>query len=504
MAAGLNTPSVRALSAAGVSRVILALTLSIAFSGAEVSHLAAQDRTSEPPQPEEEESESAPDATPVGETRTVTALGGIEIELIKGRASLTLEQIIDLQLLPAANTGGTLVAAERRWPLADVLFLRVRSSAVPIRINRAWILLLRNGDTVRGTITRGDEDAIGFLGASVSGSRRKIPFAAVRALITESSLRGEPGRLADTTSARARLIRRLQTLKPDEDIAVLRQEQSAGTGEGGRLTGIVETIANDAVRIGTEQLGNVELAYGKLKALVLADLGEDESKAPAADKATIDSKAQIHARLADESALTGSLTGLDAQSLALLHPVLGEVRVALHDVNSITFFGGQVTYLSDLEPSRTQEYPGPLFNETKRYTFKRDANVLYGPLRMQGRHFRKGLGVHSYSLLEYTLDQPYARFQATIGLDDSARPLSPQIAAADVASVVFRVKLDNELQYERTMTWKDTPVPVEVQVGGGKKLLLEVDFGGKIPANMNSTLDRANWAEARLVKEETR
>ena len=117
---------------------------------------------------------------------------------------------------------------------------------------------------------------------------------------------------------------------------------------------------------------------------------------------------------------------------------------------------------------------------------------------MAGRIYRKGLGVHSYSLLEYELAPDDARFQATIGLDDSARPFSNAVAASDVATVVFRVKVDGNKLFEKEMSWKDAPVPIEVSIKGDR-LSLEVDFGG-VEGSTNSTLDRANWADARLVK----
>ena len=77
------------------------------------------------------------------------------------------------------------------------------------------------------------------------------------------------------------------------------------------------------------------------------------------------------------------------------------------------------------------------------------------------------------------------------------------VDAADVASVVFRVKVDDKLQFEKALSWRDPPVPLDVQVHDGRRLTLEVDFGGEVPGSMNSTLDRANWAEARLVQENT-
>jgi hypothetical protein len=151
-----------------------------------------------------------------------------------------------------------------------------------------------------------------------------------------------------------------------------------------------------------------------------------------------------------------------------------------------------------MEPKTVKETLGPAFTDLK--PFRRDASVLREPLRMAGREHRKGLGVHSYSLLEFDLAGQFARFQALIGLDDSARPRGASTGAE--GSVTFRVRLDGKLLLERPMTWRDAPAPAELDVRGGKTLSLEVDYGGPadIRGIINCALDRADWADARVVQ----
>src|SRR5206468_708232 len=84
---------------------------------------------------------------------------------------------------------------------------------------------------------------------------------------------------------------------------------------------------------------------------------------------------------------------------------------------------------------------------------------------------RKGLGVHSYSLLEYALEGEYSRFQATIGLDESACPTEVDATDSGAGCVVFRARLDDQLLLEKALTWKDAPVPIDLSVKGGKALV---------------------------------
>jgi hypothetical protein len=401
---------------------------------------------------------------------------------------------------------------ERRWPVAEALFLRFPERDASSRRNgspkQPWTVLLRNGDTLRAGIARGpgaaaatagdDEDSLGILARALGERPVDVPLAAITALIAETGLYGRPGRLLDYPQARAQLIRRLRGMKVEEDVVLLRRTTEAGGPQGAQIEGIVEKLTDDGLTISSDRLGAVDVGYGRLKALVLAQLEEDaggEVEPPVPDAP---GSLRVHVRLQDGGDLIGRLDALGGARALVHHQILGGVEIGLEHIAEIAFLGGRVTYLSDREPVHVHEYPGPLFNETDRYGHKRDTNVLYGPLRMSGRTFRKGLGVHSYSRLEYALAQDDARFQATIGLDDSARPFTSAVAAADVATVVFRVKVDGKLLFEKAMSWEDEPLPIEVPVKG-ERLSLEVDFGG-VAGSMNSTLDRANWADARLVK----
>jgi len=117
-----------------------------------------------------------------------------------------------------------------------------------------------------------------------------------------------------------------------------------------------------------------------------------------------------------------------------------------------------------------------------------DRCVTGGPLRLGGRAYARGLGMHTRTRMTFALDGGYSLFCATVGVDDSAGGLG---------SVAFRVLADGRTAFESpVMRGGDPPLDIQVRVAGAKRLTLVADFGGTVVASGNF----ADWAEARLVR----
>jgi len=145
---------------------------------------------------------------------------------------------------------------------------------------------------------------------------------------------------------------------------------------------------------------------------------------------------------------------------------------------------GKVVYLSDMKPAEVKETP----YLDGSFPFRADHSVSGTPIRLAGRGFRRGLGVHSKSELTYTLDGGYAEFRASIGVDD---------AVAGQGSVVFRVFGDDKLLFESPVVrGGDIPAEVKVPTKGVLLLRLEVDY-----ADNGDVADHADWADARVVRQ---
>lgn len=107
------------------------------------------------------------------------------------------------------------------------------------------------------------------------------------------------------------------------------------------------------------------------------------------------------------------------------------------------------------------------------------------PLRMGGRGYARGLGVHAASRVLVHLGGRCDRFQAIAGLDDSAAP---------GASVVFEVLADGRSLFQSATVRADSaPIPLDLPLAGTRLLELRVDAAGDDAAG-----DAADWADARL------
>jgi hypothetical protein len=432
---------------------------------------------------------AAENSAPASTNATVDSLGvSVVLQTIDGSLELPTSQLAELSCDEELRTCNL---PDQKVPIDELLFLRFPWSEAPSE-PLAVRLLLRTGDALVGRIEGGDEESLSLRVASLGSGLLSVPIGQVKGW-----LRHEPrtaGRDEPVRAARQRqLERRVQTEMPTDDLFVLL--------EGGEIRGLLEELDSTKVRVSSETLGNedegIDVPYERLRAVILTevDLSEGESSAPQGDSAA--GRPQARLQLRDGSRIAVTLEGLSAGQLRGRHAHLGRLELALEEILDVAFLSGRARYLSDLEPLETEERLGPAF--LLRRPYRRDANVLGGPLRLGQRTFEKGLGVHAYSRLHFHLGGEFGRFQAVVGLDAAAHPRDPEVARSDVGSVVFRVRVDGELSFEKAMTWRDEPLQLELPVAGRQLLILEVDYGGP-PGSTNFALDRADWADARVLK----
>ena len=96
-------------------------------------------------------------------------------------------------------------------------------------------------------------------------------------------------------------------------------------------------------------------------------------------------------------------------------------------VKRIDFSRGKVVYLSDLEPESVSWTPyislGKDFpSRAESAAPRRDRSHDGGLLQLDGKGYRKGMGLTSRTLVVYRLPERYSRFVATAGIDDRVRP----------------------------------------------------------------------------------
>lgn len=187
--------------------------------------------------------------------------------------------------------------------------------------------------------------------------------------------------------------------------------------------------------------------------------------------------------LVDGSSFSGKIKSSDQNSLRVDSSFGGEVVVPLADVRRLRFRSERIEFLGSVKPA-SQRGDGVLHPA---WPFRTDRNVQGETISMAGREFERGIGVHSRTELTYVINGEFDQLAATIGLDDSVRPLG---------SVVMQVLGDGRTIFDSgEISGVDPPRDILLDVRGVKQLTLLVDYGSGLDAS-----DRANWADVRLLR----
>jgi hypothetical protein len=181
--------------------------------------------------------------------------------------------------------------------------------------------------------------------------------------------------------------------------------------------------------------------------------------------------------------VSGRWAAIEAAAWQVETPWGQMLKLPAAEVRHVRFRGGQMTYLSDLEPSQVDETP--YFG--RRLPFRKDVNLVGATMRLQGQVIERGLAVHSRSALTYDLNRDYATFEADVGFDD---------AVGQKGRVDCRVFADGKELYANPDLRADAPpVHLSLPVAGAEQLKLVIDFGPD-----EDTGDRVIWANARVYR----
>jgi hypothetical protein len=159
------------------------------------------------------------------------------------------------------------------------------------------------------------------------------------------------------------------------------------------------------------------------------------------------------------------------------------IRLPLGELVNVYARSRSVVYLSERTPAKVVYVPyiGP----TREYRV--DRTVEGHAFQLAGRAYDHGIGTQSRTLLAYSIEPGDRRFQALVGVDERAGPLG---------SVVFRVLVDNVERFRSPpLADRDVPKSIDVDLSGGKFLILVTEFGDR-----GNVRDLADWVEARLIR----
>lgn len=272
---------------------------------------------------------------------------------------------------------------------------------------------------------------------------------------------------ADPDPPRARQVfeAELAARLPGKDVLVTRAGDEVKTVRGTILS--LGPTSGRFLLDGRERTFDVSSVYGLVCALGAG------SREPAPARLHLASGALLPARLLPSNG--DRIIAQAAFGSRLELPPDGVVEIALHS--------DRVVYLSDIEPVG-QDLRGLLHAP---WPVRRDASATNSPIRLDGRTFDKGLGVHARTQLVYALDGRFERFCATIGIDEAARPRG---------NVVFHVLGDGRMLFDSgPVTGRDPARDLNIEVTSVKELTLLVDYGEGM-----DLADHADWAQARVIR----
>lgn len=270
-------------------------------------------------------------------------------------------------------------------------------------------------------------------------------------------------------------LNRLQTEDASSDLVLL--------GNGDVLTGTLEGVGGKSGHAQLHSsLGDITIPVRSVHGIAFAS-----DPAVASAKACPDTPLLL-VGLRNGSRLAASTLALADGKLTLQSKSLPTLQVSLADIVWLQGFGESMTYLSHMEPARYEHTP---YLEVG-WSIGRDRNVLGAPLRVSGKTFPKGLGLHSASIVSYSLDGSFGRFAATVAIDD---------AANDYGSAVVKVLLKRpggiwcEAFASGVNRGGDPWVEVSMPLQDATELQLVVE-----PGEDGDERDYLDWLDARVER----
>jgi hypothetical protein len=364
--------------------------------------------------------------------------------------------------LTAISGDGTLLFSvddkPKQLPVADLV-----SWGAPSEPRRGPVVVLADGGLLLADVLGADKDRLD-VDTELFG-RLKLPL---------EHLAGVIYRLPGAVRERDRLIDRLASAPGDSDRLLLEN--------GDELAGTLEAIDDKFAKLQAEAgPANVELT--RIEAIVFNPQLKSklDEKSPRTWLGFNDGSRLLAKSISPLP--KGEGQGVRAEQALQFSSFNQTVKTSSKNLVFLQPLTGRAAYLTQFKPTDYRHVP----YLSIAWPYGTDRNVEGGFLRVGGRLYLKGIGLHSAARLSYELPPGVKRFQAEAAIDDSAAH----------GSVRFRVFLDGKEKFTSpTVRSGMAPVPIEVDLSGGKRLDLVVDF-----ADRADVQDWADWLDARVIME---
>jgi hypothetical protein len=322
----------------------------------------------------------------------------------------------------------------------------VTSDRKPAAADAAWVLTLRNGDTLIGSPAGMSDQFLKFNAIDIGVLQ--LPFKVI------ANLRAADDQTPAPAGGAA------------EDVLALKN--------GDVVSGVFNSATATTVQMQLDT-GNVNIDLARVSRLTLGG------------RAPVRTIPSLSAALAfiNGSTLTTDSLHWTPEGVTVHDPSGQDIKLSPDQIISAEILGARVVWLSQLDPSRDQQVSllsAPL-------PTRRNRNVMGDALQVAHQKFDRGLGVHTQSTLVYDLDGSFSTLALRCGLDDSAAP------AGQAKPTII---LDGKIIWtpkNQTMKAGEISDPITLNITGGKKLELHADPGEKF-----DVLGRFDWLAPALTR----
>ena len=148
---------------------------------------------------------------------------------------------------------------------------------------------------------------------------------------------------------------------------------------------------------------------------------------------------------------------------AVVNPLLGRMAVPRPKTAEIRFRTEKLASLSDMAPSEVKETP--YFDDE--FPWRKDRSVHGAPLSLDGKTYKKGLGLHADCRMAFDLGGRYRRFTALAGIDDDL----------PVGKAELTIFGDGKPLLEKVVLARDkSPEPIVLDIAGVRSFVIHVGF----------------------------
>ena len=266
----------------------------------------------------------------------------------------------------------------------------------------------------------------------------------------------------------------ITSTRPTSDLVIIRRSENLD-----QLEGIIHDVTEEAVQFEVSAQ-TIDAKRTKLDGIVYYH--------PLSDSLT-----QRLAQVVDASGSRWSVKSLTLAGERLDLVTVCGVNLSLQStqLSKIDFSSGNTIWLDDLQPESLDWRPFiasklPHDRLASLFDPRRSAGLGGKPLLLGDRSFQRGLAIRSRTEMTYRLTGDYRHFHAVVGIDDRVR---------EGGNVLLKITADDRELFSQTVTGRDEPFSLELDISGVRRLKILVDFGEEL-----DIADHLNLCDARITK----